>query len=56
MNETVTKAPQNGDFFITGFMLSGVFCFVIAALFVASSASGHDISQPFSLLTDVVCR
>lgn len=52
----MTKAPQNGDFFITGFMLSGVFCFVVASLFVVSSVSGHDVNQPFSLLTSIVCR
>lgn len=52
----MTKTPHNSDLFLAAFMLSGVFCFVVAALFVASGVSGEGVAQPFSLLTTLICR
>ena len=52
------QGPKQSDhpLLLSGFLLSGVFCFVVAALFIFSGISGHGMDQPFWLLTSVLCR
>lgn len=52
----MTKMTQQNDLFLAAFMLSGVFCFIIAALFMFSGISGEGVNHPFSLLTGLICR
>ena len=53
---TVTKTNDHSNMLIPGFMLSGIFCFAVAAIFMLSSVSGHGMDQPFALLTGLICR
>jgi hypothetical protein len=55
MDDKVTKT-QDHHALVSAFMFSGVFSFVVAALFMLSSISGHGMDQPFGMLTSILCR
>lgn len=52
----MTKIPHDGHFFMPAFMASGVFCFIVAVFFMLSAMTGNDVTQPFSLVTSLICR
>jgi hypothetical protein len=56
MDDNVTKTPQLPALLVPGFMLSGLFCFGVAVVFMLSSISGHGVDQPFAMLTSLICR